>query len=344
VIEIHRHGVLLYDDSKDLRIRVLAALGHEAGQDDLIVLACEPHHNQLLAAAIESARPGLPPPVLLARPDVRSRPAAALATQRRLPRHPSRRASGRIWYIAEPDPGTTSRTWTKARQYEAAANVTLAQYPLTTVCAYPRPTTAGAMRNALMQTHPRLISRKGPTTNAAFSDPSLILATATRSLPTPDPIEQPVLRISGSVTIHEIGAIRTRIAGALAGLPTLIRTDFVAAVNEALTNAFIHGVPPVDISVWATADWVECRVTDHGHGFSDPLTGYQPEADDNRTHTGLWLARQACDDIDAWRVEDGFTVRLATIVTAERALHTYGTVARAEAAQARVSHAHRRHA
>jgi anti-sigma regulatory factor (Ser/Thr protein kinase) len=339
----HRHDALLYGNTNDLLVGVLVALGQEAGADDFVVLACRPQHNEALATAIRTAVPDLSPAIVMNRPGTYMRPAAALATQRRLPARLSRPTGAAIWYICEPDHGTTASDWNRTSQYEAACTITLGQLPLTTVCAYQRGGTPVSVMEAVMRTHPRLITGVGPAENPSFRDPFRILAELTRSTSMPEPEESPVLHVAGSVTHRDIRDIRARISDALAAVPTLTRTDIVAAVNEALTNAYVHGTPPVDVKVWNTRDHVECRISDHGTGFNDPLAGYLPETLDDRTRTGLWLARQACDDIDMWRHEGRFTVRLAARKAPGPVLQTHGALARAETAKARALLAHRRH-
>ncbi|WP_407636908.1 ATP-binding protein [Hamadaea tsunoensis] len=230
-------------------------------------------------------------------------------------------AAARVWYIAEPDVGTTRVAWRRAADYEAACGFALASCALTTVCAYPR-SMFGPVLETVRRTHPRLLTADGPVPNPAYRD---VLPAGLGNGPAlPEPAGSPVLHIAGSVTLAEVAGIRARLAEALRDVPALVRTDFVAAVNEVLTNAYLHGIPPVDLTVWASAAWIEGRVTDRGRGFTDPLAGYVPESDGRRAHAGLWLVRQACDEFDTWRTPAGFTVRVATPVTADLRLYTAG--------------------
>ncbi|MEU7873042.1 hypothetical protein [Dactylosporangium sp. NPDC049140] len=68
----HHHAALLYDDADDLR----AAFADRA-DGELVVLACRPEHNRLLAVACPGA-------LLQPRPETFRRPVAALAAVRRL--------------------------------------------------------------------------------------------------------------------------------------------------------------------------------------------------------------------------------------------------------------------
>ncbi|WP_433605134.1 ATP-binding protein [Dactylosporangium sp. CA-139114] len=261
-----------------------------------VVLACRPEHHALL-----------PDGLRLPRPAVHHRPAAVLAALRRLPRHPARPLGAPIWLLAEPDVGATRADLARAAAFEAARPVTLAGEPMTTITAYPRAET-----------------------------PARVFAPPMPDAPVPVPDAAAALRLPPSHDRRDIVGIRARLSASLADLPILVRTDFIAAVNEVLTNAYVHGAPPVDVAVWVTRGRVECRVTDRGPGFRDPLTGYRPGPGGTRSGTGLWLARQACDEVTAWPGLDGFTVRLATAVAPGPALQTQGALARAEVAAARV--------
>nr|BFE57878.1 hypothetical protein GCM10020063_024040 [Dactylosporangium thailandense] len=261
-----------------------------------VVLACRPEHNALLPDALR-----------LPRPAVHHRPVAVLAALRRLLRHPARPLGAPIWVLAEPEVGTTRADLARAAAFEAARPVTLAGEPMTTIAAYPRAETPAGV----------------------FDPPQL-------DAPVPEPDAAPVLCLPASHDRQDIVGIRARLSMSLAGLPTLVRTDFVAAVNEVLTNAYVHGTPPVDVAVWVTRGRVECRVTDRGPGFRDPLAGYRPAPGGTRSGNGLWLARQASDELTAWAGPDGFTVRLTTAVAPGLALQTQGALARAEVAAARV--------
>ena len=99
------------------------------------------------------------------------------------------------------------------------------------------------------------------------------------------------------------------------GEPGQLRSRFAAAVAEVLLNALRHGRPPVAVRLWVTPTRLECTVTDRGDGFDDPLAGYiLPGNGFPPAGAGLWLVRQACDTLEAFRTGTGtgFAVRLAT--------------------------------
>ncbi|WP_430781539.1 ATP-binding protein [Actinoplanes sp. G11-F43] len=314
------HLLLLYRDAHDLGEQLAAArppAGHR------VVVACRPENRDVVFAGRDT--------VHIERPDIHTRPAAALALYRRLARPPD---AGPMTIVAEPRPGTTGRDWIRAARCEAACDLAGPGDHADLICAYPENTPEPLLKN-LINTHPELLTRYGRQLNPDHAEPVSVLRELTPCRPGPEPLHAPVLEMTGFSTITELGAVRREIAAHLAGLPTLVRTDFVAAVNELVTNGHLHGAPPLGLRMWVTGDRVECRVTDHGPGVPDPVAGYRPNPGSRRSGAGLWLARQLCDDIDMWRAGRVFTVRAATAVSAERNRQHFGAVARAETARTR---------
>ncbi|XVU22988.1 ATP-binding protein [Actinoplanes sp. CA-054009] len=323
------HALLLYHDIDDL----LDRLSGTVPLDGSVIVACRPQNQ----TAIDNALPGRH--VQRAeQPDIHTRPVAALAFYRRL----GRRSSTGLTIIAEPHAGSTEQSQARAATAEAACNLAGLGDDVHLICAYPAATLDPLLTN-LIRTHSELLTPHGRQPSPDYGDPASTLRTlASAQPPPPPPRFPPALHIAGSTNIKDLGVIRRDLTTHLAGLPTLIRTDFVAAVNELVTNGHLHGAPPLDLRLWSTGDSVECRITDHGPGRPDPMTGYLPRPGSGRSGTGLWLARQLCDDIDMWRDKGIFTVRAATAVSTERNRHHAGAVARAETAHTRAELAARR--
>ena len=70
---------------------------------------------------------------------------------------------------------------------------------------------------------------------------------------------------------------------------------FIAATHEVLVNAMRHGGTPVELMMWVDLARLACRVTDAGAGIPDTLSGYR--CDEATGRTGLWVARQLCEEI-----------------------------------------------
>ncbi|MFD4636051.1 ATP-binding protein [Lentzea sp. NPDC058436] len=307
------HSAFLYGSADELVEHVLTA--HRPGLP--LVLGCSPRHNALITAALApgSATTSLP------RPRAGTRPGTAIALLDRLVRE-----SGPMTVLVEPDHGATDADRTRWRRFEAVCNLTFAPDAVTLICAFDRRTTPDAVLAALAESHGR------------HDDPEAVLAALAVRAPLVPPPADPVLVVLGSASISDLRPIRQQVSAALGVLPALARTDFVAAVSEVLTNAYLHGRPPVDVLLWVSPDSVECRITDGGRGFDDPGAGYRPAAgvaDPRRTGAGLRLTRQTCDDLDTWRAPATFTVRLASTLSPAHDLYHSGATARVEAAQAR---------
>ncbi|MET3425682.1 anti-sigma regulatory factor (Ser/Thr protein kinase) [Actinoplanes tereljensis] len=309
-----RHLALFYRDDRDLLDRIVVLLGSRPA-----VLVCGTGR----AAALGDRALALSPRV-----DIHRRPAAALAVHDRLAaRYPD------AVVITEPETGSGPADWLRAARHEAAAN--LSDTPGDLVCLY-RADAPEPLRTAVIATHPHLVTPDGVAVNPGYTEPATTLRRLEAITPVPPPAAAPGLTVADSTRIEDLGPIRRQVTEHLAEVPTLVRTDFVAAVNEVLTNAYLHGRPPLRLVLWAGADRIECRITDHGPGHDDPTAGYRPYDSATRTGLGLWLARQTCDDLDMWHGDGLFTVRLVTTLRIAGDLRHAGAVARAEIAQARV--------
>ena len=84
----------------------------------------------------------------------------------------------------------------------------------------------------------------------------------------------------------------------------------VFTVSEAVTNALIHGRPPVRFRLWTAPDRIVATVTDRGDGPADPLAGLLPVTDPCSGGLGLWLTHQLCSHVTLDTTDDGFTIRL----------------------------------
>ena len=82
------------------------------------------------------------------------------------------------------------------------------------------------------------------------------------------------------------------------------------STSEAVTNAMLYGVAPVDVRVWAATGRMVVAVRDAGPGPTDPFAGLIPVHELQVGGRGLWLMHQLCTFVSLQREPDGFTVRL----------------------------------
>lgn len=91
----------------------------------------------------------------------------------------------------------------------------------------------------------------------------------------------------------ELAGLRQAARHALREVPPEIAEELVLALDEAATNAILHGSrggDPVQVAVWVRDDWVEATVVDHGRG--------------------LWLLDRLVDEVRVERVKLGTRVTL----------------------------------
>jgi anti-sigma regulatory factor (Ser/Thr protein kinase) len=298
-------------DSHAAGVRALVTFVDEGLRgDDLTVLTCPPETvEEVLAALGERAGPVESDERISL---VGVRPPDALVVTRKLVERAAGTGSGRLRIAAEVRFGGDLFGWREGERYEAAANVVLAESPLTALCVYDRSALPAPLVESARRTHPLLLGEGGASANPSFTDPR----TFVRRLPVPrEAVESgpPAFAIDDVSSLpalrHALGAVLERIVP-----DEEQRGDLHLAVSEVAANAFRHGIRPVSARVWADRSRIVCTVTDRGRLFDDPLAGYVPAhgLDLGRGGMGLWLARKLWDTVDLVAGEQGLTVRLSS--------------------------------
>jgi anti-sigma regulatory factor (Ser/Thr protein kinase) len=94
-------------------------------------------------------------------------------------------------------------------------------------------------------------------------------------------------------------------------VPPQVADELVLALDEAATNAILHGSrggDPVQVAVWVRGDWVEATVVDHG-----PAQPPQPPPTTDQLSSrgrGRWLLDCLVDEVRVERVKLGTRVTL----------------------------------
>ena len=96
-------------------------------------------------------------------------------------------------------------------------------------------------------------------------------------------------------------------AVASAGLDPRRADGFLVAVNEIVTNALTHGVPPAVVNVFPTRTAIQVRVHDRGGSFTNRAAPVQ-QAPLELHGRGLWIASQLTDGLRVDSGADGTTV------------------------------------
>lgn len=194
-------------------------------------------------------------------------------------------------------------------RYESAVNTVWDGFPVWSRCLYDATTCAPRVLDAVARTHPRIVLPSGDC------QPSPRYQTAAEFKPLP-PDPDPLERCAPAIEMaHPLEAqVRHAIAGIGHGqLSDTALQDLVIGASEAVSNARLHGRPPVTVRIWARSGRVVVRVHDTGPGPADPLAGLTPaQSRQGLAGAGLWLIH-VLDQLDAAMIRsaDGFTVRLA---------------------------------
>lgn len=298
------HDALFCSDDDDLLDAAVPFLraGLEGG--DSAVVVCTAESSTVLVKALDDPRVQLPPQDLVYRNAVHALDAYARLL----------RAAGgarRVRLVGEVPFGDGPAGWPEWQRFEALCNHVLAPYPLWSICAYDRRRLAPEVVEGAWATHPHVVQGTARRVNDRYAAPADLLRGSDSR---PDPVERQPPTLD-TVVGPELLSVRLAVLAAALDGGRLGRArvdDFVVAVSEVVTNARVHGHPPVRLRVWAAADRLVCTVTDEGPGVDDPLLGYRPATDDPLSASGLWLARRLVDRLELSPGPTGFTVRLTS--------------------------------
>lgn len=233
-------------------------------------------------------------------------PARAIESYRKLFEEQVAAGATRIWIAGDAPHAGNGGNFHGWDRYESAVNVVWEDYPVRSVCLYDATTVPADVRDVVERTHPWLVCPSGERRkNPRYQDPSVFVG-----LPAPaDLLEatSPLLELRDPTPVRARQAVR-RAAIDVIGDDTL--DDLLIAVSEAVTNANLHGRPPVAVRVWVAHDRVIVHVQDGGSGPDDPLAGLVPTPKPNGAGLGMWLTHQLGVDVALIADADGFTVRL----------------------------------
>lgn len=178
------------------------------------------------------------------------------------------------------------RTWTA---YEALIDRALAPYDFTSLCQYDTRVLTDELIDHGRATHDRVITSSGVETGGDRREE--VLAEVAR-LDAADPLATAPRVYEDMVTgPRDLARVR-------AGLRD-VPQDLLVGASEVITNALVHGGPPVIVTLHRAADGWLLVVTDHGPGLRDPYAGVDSPLADlaEASGRGLWIARQLCDQL-----------------------------------------------
>ena len=133
------------------------------------------------------------------------------------------------------------------------------------------------------------------------------------------------MELTISASPFQLADLRQAARDALGELPTQIADELLLALDEAATNAILHGSDggdPIQVAVRVGDAWVEASVLDHG-----PTTPPRPGSTTDRRSGGgwgLWLCCCLVDEVRLERVEGGTRVTLRRRIRPQSAVTGMG--------------------
>jgi anti-sigma regulatory factor (Ser/Thr protein kinase) len=302
--EGYYHEAVYYSSDEELLAVLVPFLtgGSDEGEPTLVAL------GERNAALVRSALPARVNVEYLTGGAVYARPAAAIHSYRRLLAGHVAAGAPQIRIIGELPASAFGATWDGWARYESAINHAYDDFPLWSMCAYDRRTTAKDKLAEVARTHPRTACPDGThPPSDSYLDPVTYLSEPRPVRPDPVQAAVPLADLAAPSPTEARAVVRAANAGAV-GDDDL--QDLVVAVSEAVTNATVHGRAPVRMRVWAGADRLVVTISDGGAGPKDPFAGLMPATDRATGGRGLWIIHQSCNYVTAQTSPDGFTLRL----------------------------------
>ena len=297
----HQAAIYGSDDERHDIVADLVAGAMDAGEPVLAALA--PEEAWVRSAVGAASNVTLLPPLTPS-----SRPAATIKRLTDLLEPLATQGYERVRVVqAVPHPGMGS-PWEGWCRYEAAINDLLADHPLWGLCLYDRRTMSTEVLSDVERTHPHLLTVDGGRPNGRYVEPVAFLES--RNLSHPDPLERSpaALELIDPVPAHSRQAVRDRARDTHLGADDVDR--LVLATSEAVTNATIHGQPPVVLRIWTAPRRMVVTISDRGTGPADPYVGLIPQRPNgDGGGLGLWIVHQLVN-VTFGRTDEGFTLRL----------------------------------
>ncbi|XVU28315.1 anti-sigma factor RsbA family regulatory protein [Actinoplanes sp. CA-054009] len=299
------HEAAFYDSDQAFLDVVVPFLvgGLEAGEP--VVASFSRHHRALVTEA-------LGPGNGIRHVDTElqyARPASAIDRYRRMLRGYGNAGPGQVRLTGEvPHPGV-GVPWEWWARYEAAVNRAFEDFPVWGLCPYDTRIIPDQVLEDVRRTHPYVAEGAEHAVNPGFVAPETFLAG--RRAAWRDPLENgPPVATFHDPFPAQVRAAITRV-GRSTSLPENDVRGLVLGASEAVSNAILHGAPPVTVRLWAAPERMVVAVTDTGDGPDAPFVGLFPtSAAAARGGLGLWLAFQACGLVTLGHGPDGFTIRL----------------------------------
>ncbi|MQY06734.1 sensor histidine kinase [Actinomadura macrotermitis] len=195
--------------------------------------------------------------------------------------------------------------WQRA---EALANVALAHTGARLLCPYSaRVLPAGVIAGA-RKTHPETVRGAQAVPNPGYLDPWAYNAACDREPLPPPPEHADGMRID-LVDLYWLRAYVADFARQTT-LPEDALQRLLVAVTEVMTNATLHGAPPIHLRLWTEPAALVCEVRDAGDWNGGTGFGLLPPPSDGPGRFGLWAVRLLCSHVQIRTGRGATVVRL----------------------------------
>jgi len=190
-------------------------------------------------------------------------------------------------------PGRSYSEIVECLRHEALINHALAARDATILCPFDAAHLDAETIGGAQLTHPQLIGEDGKShSNPQFGELADVLAERW-------PMQAPQEPISEFAFDGDLGGLRRATAEdpAIRSLPPERRFDMVFAINEAATNAFVHGDGKCRTRIWEDGTFVVSEVSSSPE-MDDRLVGRRRPPIDATAGRGLWLINEVCDLVE----------------------------------------------
>jgi len=217
--------------------------------------------------------------------------------------HPDRRVD----FVGEPIwPGRTAAEVDEATQHESLLNLAFGEAPMRFLCPYDVERLDASVLGDALRTHPVVIEHGERRESPRYTDPVTLCEPSRWPLP-PPPRDARALAFETQHLFQVRRVVRHRAAEA--GLTRRRANDLLLAVNEAATNALLHGPGRGILRVWQEPGSLVCEIDDSGR-IDDLLVDRGVPADGAEGGWGFLLVNQLCDLVELRSDVRGTTVRM----------------------------------
>ncbi|EHR50879.1 anti-sigma regulatory factor (Ser/Thr protein kinase) [Saccharomonospora marina XMU15] len=300
------HVAALYGSDDEFLDAVVPFLADGLAEGQPTLLGVEPRLDRLVREELGDAADEV---MTLRRAEQYERPLDALRHNRDLFAAHAAAGAPAIRVVGDvPHPGVGA-PWDGWVRYEAAINHFCAELPVMVLCPYADNTPDSVLAD-VESTHGWLaLPGHDHQPNPHYTEPATFLSERADWEVAPLERTRPDLRLENPTLAHA-----RHVVGVLAANTDLDErcvSDLVVGVSEAVTNAKVHGKPPVLLRAWVNRNRVAVAVSDCGSGPRNPFAGLLPdERRRSQGGLGLWLAHQLCDRVTLAVTEEGFTAYL----------------------------------